>query len=328
MQKFKTKITDMLGIEHPILMGGMQWITKAEFVASVCNAGGTGFITAESFENDQALRDEIKKMRTLTDKPFGVNISMLPEVGNLADRTLGFLDVVCEENIPFVETAGRKPTLLMDKLKEAGIKVIHKLTSVRHAISAQQVGVDAVTMIGFGSGGHVGMDDVANFILIPQAVRHLDIPVVAGGGIADGRGFLAALAMGAEAVLLGTAFFATEESPVHKNIKEKIVQAHETDTSLIMSSIKNPARCVNNKLVEDVLEAESKGASLDEILALVIGGRGKVSYESGDPEIAPIACGQVAGLIHEIKPVADVVNDIINEACELHDRLDRIALKQ
>jgi NAD(P)H-dependent flavin oxidoreductase YrpB (nitropropane dioxygenase family) len=327
MQKFKTKITDMLGIEHPILMGGMQWITRAEFVASVCNAGCTGFITAETFESDQALRDEIRKMRTLTDKPFGVNISMLPEVGNLPDRTLRFLDVVCEENIPFVETAGRKPTLLMDQLKEAGIKVIHKLTSVRHAISAQQVGVDAVTMIGFGSGGHVGMDHVANFILIPQAVRHLDIPVIAGGGIANGRGFLGALAMGAEAVLLGTAFFATKESPVHRNIKEKIVEAHETDTSLIMSSIKNPARCVNNKLVDDVLEAEGRGASLDEILSLVLGGKGKFSYETGDPEIAPIACGQVAGLITEIKSVADVVNDIISEACELRDRLDRVALK-
>ena len=325
MQKFKTKITDMLGIEHPILMGGMQWITRAEFVASICNAGGTGFITAESFEDAQALRDEIRKMRTLTDKPFGVNISMLPEVGSLADRTLQFLDVVCEEGIPFVETAGRKPTLLMDKLKEAGIKVIHKLTSVRHAVSAQQVGVDAVTMIGFGSGGHVGLDDVANFILIPLAVRHLDIPVVAGGGIADGRGLLAALAMGAEAVLLGTAFFATEESPVHQNIKEKVVKAHETDTSLIMSSIRNPARCVNNKLVEDVLEAESKGASLDEILALVLGGKGKFSYETGDPEIAPIACGQVAGLINEIKPVARVVDDIISEAGELLDRLNRMA---
>jgi nitronate monooxygenase len=325
MQKFKTKITDMLDIEHPILMGGMQWITKAEFVASICNAGGTGFITAESFDDAQALRDEIRKTRTLTDKPFGINISMLPEVGSLADRTLQFLDVVCEEGIPFVETAGRKPTLLMDKLKEAGIKVIHKLTSVRHAMSAQQVGVDAVTMIGFGSGGHVGMDNVANFILIPLAVRHLDIPVVAGGGIADGRGLLAALAMGAEAVLLGTTFFATEESPVHRNIKEKIVEARETDTSLIMSSIKNPARCVNNKLVDDVLDAESKGASLDEILALVLGGTGKFSYETGDPEIAPIACGQVTGLINEIKPVARVVDDIIGEAGELLDRLNRMA---
>ena len=325
MRKFKTKITEMLGIEYPILMGGMQWITKGEFVAAVCNAGATGFITAESFDNDEALRAEIRKTRTLTDKPFGVNISMLPEVGALADRTLQFLDVVCEEGIPFVETAGRKPTLLMEKLKEANIKVIHKLTSVRHAISAQQVGVDAVTMIGYGSGGHVGMDNVANFILIPTAIRHLDIPVVAGGGIADGRGLLAALAMGAEAVLMGTAFFATEESPVHRNIKEKIVEAHETDTSLIMSTIKNPARCVNNRLVDEVLQAESHGATLDEIISLVIGGKGKFSYETGDPEIAPIACGQVAGLVSEIKPVARLIEDIVCQAGELLDRLNGIA---
>ena len=326
MQKFKTKIIDMLGIEHPILMGGMQWITKAEFVAAICNAGGTGFITAESFDNAQALRDEIHKMRTLTDKPFGVNISMLPEVGSLADRTLEFLDVVCEEGIPFVETAGRKPTLLMDKLKGAGIKVIHKLTSVRHAMSAQQVGVDAVTMIGFGSGGHVGMDDVANFILIPLAVRRLDIPVVAGGGIADGRGLLAALAMGAEAVLLGTAFFATEESPVHRNIKEKIVEAHETDTSLIMSSINNPMRCLHNKLVDEVLEMEAKGANLQEILSAVAGGKGRLGYESGDTETTPIVCGQAAGLIDEIKPVARLVEDIISDAKELQQRLSRMAV--
>jgi nitronate monooxygenase len=230
--------------------------------------------------------------------------------------------VVCEEGIPFVETAGRKPDLLMDQLKSSGIKVIHKLTSVRHALSAQRAGVDAVTMIGYGSGGHVGLDNVANFILIPLAVRRLDIPVVAGGGIADGRGLLAALAMGAEAVLLGTAFFASTESPVHQNIKQKIVEAHETDTSLIMSSIRNPARCVNNTLVSEVLKVEEKGATLDEILALVLGGKGKFSYETGDSDIAPIACGQVAGLVNEIKPVARIVDDILSEAGALLDRLN------
>jgi nitronate monooxygenase len=326
MQKFRTKITDMLGIEHPILMGGMQWISRAEFVAEVCNAGGTGFITAETFEDDQALRNEIRKMRGLTDKPFGVNLSMLPELGDIPERTLGFQDVICEEGVPFVETAGRKPDLLMHRFKEAGIKVIHKLTSVRHALSAQQVGVDAVTMIGFGSGGHVGLDNVANFILIPKAVRSLDIPVIAGGGIADARGFLGALAMGAEAVLLGTAFFATKESPVHLNTKNKIIQARETDTSLIMSTIKNPARCVNNRLVEEVLAVESTGCTLEDILKLVTGGKGKLSYESGDPEIAPIACGQVAGLIDDMKSVTDVVTDIIGEAEDLLDRLNRMVI--
>lgn len=325
MQKFKTKITEMLGIEHPILMGGMQWVSRAEFVAEVCNAGGTGFITAETFEDDKALKDEIRKMRTLTDKPFGINISMLPEVGNIPVRTLKFLDVVCEEDIKFVETAGRKPDLLMEQLKSAGIKVIHKLTSVRHAVSAQAIGVDAVTMIGYGSGGHVGMDNVANFILIPQAVRSLDIPIVAGGGIADGRGFLGALAMGAEAVLLGTAFFASEESPVHVNIKDKITRARETDTTLIMSSIMNPARCMKNKLALEVLEVEARGGSLEDILKLVTGGKGKLSYESGDPEIAPIACSQAAGLIDSIKPAGRIVEDIISEASGLLERLKNMA---
>jgi NAD(P)H-dependent flavin oxidoreductase YrpB (nitropropane dioxygenase family) len=325
-QEFRTKITDMLGIEHPILMGGMQWISRAEFVAEVCNAGCTGFITAETFESDQDLRTEIRKMRTLTDKPFGINISMLPEIGDLQDRTLRFLEVVCEEGIPFVETAGRKPDLLMGPLKEAGIKVIHKLTSIRHALSAQKVGVDAVTMLGFGSGGHVGMDNVSNFILIPQAVRRLNIPVIVGGGIADGRGLLGALAMGAEAVLLGTAFFATEESPVHRNIKDKIVDARETDTSLIMSSIKNPMRCVHNRLVDEVLEMEAKGATLQEILSAVAGGKGRLGYDSGDMETTPIVCGQVAGLIDEIKPAARLVEEIISDAKELQQRLSRMAV--
>lgn len=326
MRKFRTRITDMLGIEHPILMGGMQWITRSEFVAAVCNAGGTGFITAETFEDDQALRREIHNARTLTDKPFGVNISMLPELGHIPDRTLRFVDVVCEERVPFVETAGRKPDLLIDRLKEADVKIIHKLTSIRHALSAQRAGVDAVTMIGFGSGGHVGLDNVANFILIPLAARRLDIPVIAGGGIADGRGFLGALAMGAEAVLLGTAFFASKESPVHPNIKDKLVRSKETDTSLIMGSLKNPARCVNNRLVDQVLNAEAKGATLQEILTLVMGGKGKVSYESGDPEIAPIACGQIAGMIDEIIPVDRIIADIISEAEELLDRLHGMVL--
>ncbi|MCP4756920.1 MAG: nitronate monooxygenase [Proteobacteria bacterium] len=324
--RFKTKITEMLGIEYPILCGGMQWVSRAEFVASVCNAGGIGFITAETFETPEDLREEIKKMRTLTDKPFGINISMLPEFG-MPERTMQFCDIVCEEGITVVETAGKSPESLMPKFKEAGVKVIHKLTSVRHAESAQRAGVDAVTLIGYGSGGHVGMDNVASYIMIPLAVKRLDIPVVVGGGVGTGAGFLGALAMGAEAVLLGTAFFATEESPIHPALKQKLVDTSELDTTLVMGSIRNPMRCVKNQLANDVLALEAKGAGLEEIIGALAGGKGKLAYDSGDTEISPIACGQVVGLIDEIKSVERVITDIVSEASQLMERLNVISGK-
>lgn len=318
---FKTKITEMLGCDYPLLCGGMQWVSRAPFVAEVCNAGAFGFITAESLETPDDLRDEIRKMRDLTDRPFGVNVSMVPEFG-LPERTLRFCDVICEEGIRFVETAGRSPEPLMPGFKQAGVKVIHKLTSIRHALKAEKLGVDAVTMIGYGSGGHVGLDNVASFALVPMAVKKLGIPVIAGGGIANGAGFLGALAMGAEAVLLGTAFFATRESPVHQVIKERLVASRETDTCLILNTIKNPIRVIRNNLAHEVMEAEAAGAGLEEIIKLVAGGKGRLAYDEGDAEISPIACGQAVGLMDEIKSVRDVVRDIIDEAGAMLDRLN------
>ncbi len=315
----------MLGIEHPILSGGMQWLSRSELVAAVANAGGIGFITAESFETAEDLREEIRKTRDLTDNPFGVNLSMVPEFGR-PERTLKFCDVVCEEGLKVVETAGRNPEALMPTLKQGGVKVIHKLTSVRHALSAQRLGVDAVTIIGFASGGHIGNDNVASFILLPKAVAALDIPVIAGGGICNGRGFLAALAMGAEAVLMGTAFLMTKECPLHDNIKNRLVETKETDTALLLTTIKNPIRCIKNKLAEECLMIEEQGASFEEIIKTVAGGRGQIAYDSGDPDAAPIACGQIAGLIDNIKSVKEVIDDIISEAEELLGRLNRLAV--
>jgi len=325
MKKFKTKITELLGIEHPILCGGMQWISRAELAVAVANAGGLGFMTAESFETPEDLRAEIKKVRSLTDKPFGVNISMVPEFG-LPERTLKFCEVVCQEGVKVVETAGRSPEPLLPQLKEAGIKVIHKLTSVRHALSAQRLGVDAVTLVGYGSGGHVGNDNVASFVLIPKAVAALDIPVIAGGAICNGRGFIGALAMGAEAVLMGTAFMMTKECPVHPNIKARLVQTTETDTTLLLTTIKNPVRCIKNKLADECLAIEEKGATLEEIIKTVAGGKGQVAYHTGDPDAAPISCGQIAGLINEIKTVQEVIDNIISEASELLDRLNGLTV--
>ena len=324
MRKFTTRITEMLGVPHPILCGGMQWVTKADFVARIAEAGAFGFITAESYDSAEDLRRDLRRMPDLTDKPFGVNISMVPEIGNVRERTLEFVDVVCEEGVKVVETAGRSPAPILPWLKEAGITVIHKLTSVRHAVSAQKLGVDAVTLVGFGSGGHVGLDDVASFVLLPLAASRLDIPVIAGGSVCDGRGFLGALAMGAEAVLLGTAFLVSEESPVHPQVKARLIQASERDTALIMRSIFNPARCLRNQLAEDVMAMEARGTTLEEILTRVSGGRGRIAYDTGQPEDAAIGCGQVIGLIDEVKPAVRVVGDIIEQAGQLLDRLNRM----
>jgi nitronate monooxygenase len=320
-QKFKTRITELLGIEHPIICGGMQWISRAEIVAAVGNAGGIGFITAESLETPEDLREEIKKIRTLTDKPFGVNLSMIPELGP-PERTLQFCDVVVEEGVKVVETAGRSPEPLMPKLKEGGVTVIHKLTAVKHALSAQKLGVDAVTMIGYGSGGHIGNDNVASFILLPKAVAALDIPVIAGGGICNGKGFLGALAMGAEAVLMGTAFMMTQECKVHPNIKERLLETKETDTALLLTTLMNPVRCIKNKLADECLAIEAEGADFEKIINTVAGGKGQVAYDNGDPDGAPISCGQIAGLIDEIKSVRQVIDDILTEADLLLARLN------
>ncbi len=323
-QMFKTRLTEMLGIEHPILMGGMQWITRSEFVAHACNAGGLGFITAESFETPEDLREDIRKIRKLTDRPFGVNISMIPELGDLKERTYQLCDVICEEKVPVVETAGRNPAPLVPRLKEAGVKIIHKMTSVHHAEKAQAAGVDAVALLGFGSGGHIGLQDVASFISLPLAVKRLDIPVIAAGGVADGAGFLGALAMGAEGVLLGSRFLATRECPIHERVKQKYIEAKAEETTLLMKTIFNPMRTIRNKLAEEVLAIEEKGATLEEILTKVTGQRTKAAYISGDPDRSMLPAGQVVGLINEIKTVAGVIGEIITEAGEMLKRLNRM----
>jgi len=323
-KKFKTKITEMLGIEYPILCGGMQSISTADFVSKVCNAGGLGFITAETFETPERLRDDLRKMYTLTDKPFGVNISLIPEF-DVGERTLRFVDVACEEGVKVIETAGQSPEFLLSKTKEGGVKVIHKCTSVRHAETAQRLGIDAVSLLGYGSGGHIGLENVASFISIPLAVSRLKIPVIAAGGVCNGKGFLGALAMGAEAVLMGTAFFATKECPVHPAVKERLIQTKANETDLIMSSIRNPLRVAKNRMAQEVVAMETEGATLEAIVEKVAGGKQKFSYETGDVESSPIPCGQVVGLISESKSIREVIDDIISEAEELLDRLNRMA---
>jgi NAD(P)H-dependent flavin oxidoreductase YrpB (nitropropane dioxygenase family) len=320
---FKTRITEMLGIEYPIIQGGMQWLSKAELASAVSEAGGLGLITAGSFPDPEELRDELRKARSLTKKPIGVNISMLPVLME-GDITKRYVNVVVEEKIPVVETSGRNPEALVPALKEGGVKLIHKVPAVRFARKAEAVGADAVTIVGFECGGHPGMDDVTSFVLIPRAAESLNIPVVAGGGIADARGFMAALSLGAEAVVMGTRFLATKECPAHPNFKEWLVEAQETDTMMIERSIRNAVRVMKNETSQKVLELEQKGATLDELLVYISGKVGLEAWTSGDLDGATIACGQNVGLIHEVKTVKQVIDDVVNGAREIAERLHRI----
>lgn len=320
----KTRITEMLGIKHPILQGGMQWLAKAELVSAVANAGGMGFITAVSFASAEDLRAEIRKTRDMTDKSFGVNVSMLPVIMP-GDLTEAFFDVVCEENIPVVETAGRNPEPYVPKLKSAGVKLFHKVPAVRFAHKAESIGADAVILVGFECGGHPGMDDVPSLIILPKAARELSIPVVAAGGFCDGRGLAAALALGAEGVLMGTRFMATHESPMHDNFKSWMIEAKETDTMVVERSIRNAARIMKNEAAKTVAKMEAEGATLEDLLPVIAGRVGRDAYLSGDIDLGTIACGQVVGRIHDVKSVQELMDDIISEAEQTIQRLNNVS---
>lgn len=320
---FKTRITEMLDIEYPILQGGMQWLARAEMVSAVSNAGGLGFITAVSFARAEELRDEIRRTRDMTDKPFGVNVSMLP-VMMPGDLTEAFIEVVCEESIPVVETAGRNPEPYVPRLKSAGVKLIHKVPAVRFAKKAESIGADAVTVVGFECGGHPGMDDVPSLIVLPKAAQELSIPVIAAGGFCDGRSLVAALALGAEAVLMGTRFMASTESPMHDNFKRWMVAAQETDTMIVERSIRNASRIIKNDAARTVEELEAGGATLEELIPVISGKVGLEAYLSGDVNRGTIACGQVVGRINEIKSCKEIIEEIVAEARTVCDRLHRI----
>jgi NADH:quinone reductase (non-electrogenic) len=319
----KTRVTDMLGVDYPILQGGMQWLAKAELVSAVANAGGFGFITAISFASPEALRQEIHKTRGMTDKPFGVNVSMLP-VLMPGDQTEKYMAVVCEEGIPAIETAGRNPEPYVPMLKDAGVRLFHKVPAVRYAKKAETVGADAVIVVGFECGGHPGMDDVPSLIVAPKAARELTIPVVAAGGFCDGAGLVAALAFGAEAVLMGTRFMAARESPMHDNFKQWMVAAQETDTMIVERSIRNAARIINNEAARTVAKMEADGATLDELLPVISGKIGRDAYLSGDIDLGTIACGQAVGRIHEIVPVREIIGGMVRDAETIRQRLHGI----
>jgi len=313
----KTRITELFGIEHPIIQGGMHYVGFAELAAAVSNAGGLGIITALTQPSAAALADEIAKCRDMTDKPFGVNLTFLPVV-NSPDYE-GMVKAIIEGGVKVVETAGNNPVQVLPALHDAGIKVIHKCTAVRHALKAQSIGCDAVSVDGFECGGHPGEDDIPNMILLPRAADELDIPFVSSGGQADGRSLVASLAMGAEGMNMGTRFIATEEAPVHQNVKDAIVAASELDTRLVMRPLRNTERVLTNPAVERLLEIEKeKGADLQfsDVIEQVAGVYPKIMKE-GTMDAGAWSCGMVAGLINDIPTCQELIDRIMAEADQI-----------
>lgn len=319
----KTRITELFGIEHPIIQGGMHYVGLAELVAAVANAGGLGLITALTQPTPEDLAKEIARCKEMTDKPFGVNLTFLPAF--TAPPYPEYIDAIIDGGIKAVETAGRNPAEHLPRMQEAGIKIIHKCTSVRHALKAQSIGCDAVSVDGFECGGHPGEDDIPNMILLPRAADELKIPFVSSGGMADGRSLVASMALGAEGMNMGTRFIATREAPVHDNVKQAILEASELDTRLVMRSLRNTERVLNNAAVEEInrIEAEKGDAlQITDILELVGGVYPKVMTE-GEMDAGAWSCGMVAGLINDIPTVQELIDGIMAEAeTIIRDRLE------
>ncbi|AXK65143.1 MULTISPECIES: NAD(P)H-dependent flavin oxidoreductase [Burkholderia] len=322
----KTRITELFGIEYPIIQGGMHHVGYAELAAAVSNAGGLGIITGLTQRTPTDLAAEIRRCREMTDKPFGVNLTFLPTV--TSPDYPGYIRAIVEGGVKIVETAGNNPQPYLAALKEAHVKVIHKCTSVRHALKAESIGCDAVSVDGFECGGHPGEDDIPNFILLPRAADELKIPFVASGGMADGRSLVAALSLGADGINMGTRFIATREAPVHENVKQALVEATELDTRLVMRPLRNTERVLRNAAVDRILEKESKlgaGIRFDDIVEEVAGVYPRIMKE-GALDAGAWSCGLVAGLIHDIPIVKELVDRIVSEATEIiHGRLAGIA---
>ena len=313
----KTKITELFDIEHPIIQGGLHDVGFAELAAAVSNAGGLGIITGLTQGTPEKLANEIAKCKDMTDKPFGVNLTFLPSL--TPPDYPGLIKVIIEGGVKIVETAGRSPAEYMPALKDAGIKVIHKCTSVRHSLKAQSVGCDAISVDGFECGGHPGEDDIPNFILLPRAADELEIPFVASGGMADARSLVAAMALGAEGMNMGTRFIATKDAPVHENVKKAIVNASELDTRLIMRSLTNTERVLTNPAVDRLMEKEKalgEKLTFSDIVDEVAGVYPTIMMD-GDMDAGAWSCGMVAGLVYDIPSVKELIDRIMSEAEEI-----------
>ncbi|MGQ9572126.1 MAG: NAD(P)H-dependent flavin oxidoreductase [Dehalococcoidia bacterium] len=316
---FQTRITKLFNIKYPIICGGMYWISRAELIAAMANAGGLGFMAAATFEKLDDLRAEIRKARDLTDGPIGLNINLFPALR--PQPIEAWVEVACEEKIPVVETSGRSPEAIVEPLHAGGVKIMHKVPGARYARTVERLGCDAVCVVGYECGGHPGMDEVTTLVMVPATVDAVNIPVVAGGGFADGRGLVAALALGAEAVLMGTRFMATKECRGHPAWKEFLVNAKETDTAYIMKSINNPSRVIKNAVATKVMEMEARGTTLEELIP-VIAGQGGAVFDDGKIDSQLASAGQAVGLIHDVPSVKELIDRMVEEAIQIRDRLN------
>jgi nitronate monooxygenase len=314
---FKTRVTERLGIRFPIVQGGMQWVGRAELASAVSNAGALGILTALTQATPEDLCKEIARCRSMTDQPFGVNLTILPSVS--PPPYAEYIDAIVESGVRIVETAGNSPREYVSRFKSEGITILHKCTTVRHALSAQRNGVDIVSIDGFECAGHPGEDDIPGLVLIPLAARALSVPIIASGGIGDGRGMAAALALGAEGVNMGTRFICTREAPVHESIKEALRDATERDTTLIFRTMNNTARVFKNEVSDEVVATERRpgGCRFDDIRHLVVGSRGREAWRSGDRNAGVLTAGMVIGLIDDIPTCAELIERITRD-CRAH----------
>jgi nitronate monooxygenase len=308
----RTRITELFGIEHPIIQGGMQWVGRADLVAAVANAGALGFLTALTQPSPEALAAEIGRCRTMTDRPFGVNLTILPSI--TPPPYDEYRRAIIESGVQIVETAGYRPADHIAEFQAHGVRVIHKCTAVRHALSAQKLGVDAISIDGFECAGHPGEDDIPGLVLIPAAAEQLTLPIIASGGFADGRGLAAALALGADAINMGTRFCATREAPIHDNFKAALVANDERATELIFRTFRNTARVARNRVSAEVVQLERAGHPFEDVRALVKGDRGRAGLEAGDVDHGIWSAGMVQGLIHDVPSVAQLVARIVADA--------------
>jgi len=311
----RTRFTETFGIDAPIVQGGMQWVGRAELAAAVSDAGALGLITALTQPTPADLANEIARARDLTDKPFGVNLTILPTIDPPPYDE--YRRVIVDAGIKIVETAGSNPAPHLPMFHDNGIKVIHKCTSVRHAVKAQSLGVDAISIDGFECAGHPGEDDIPGLVLIPAAAKEIEIPMIASGGFADGRGLVAALALGADGINMGTRFLCTQESPIHPKIKDQIVAQDERQTQLIFRTMRNTSRVARNAVSEEVVRIEREGGTFEDVRELVSGARGRTVYEQGDPDLGVWSVGLVQGLIRDIPTVQELVDRIMAEAGDL-----------
>lgn len=320
----KTRFTEMFGVDAPITCGGMTRVGKAELIAAVANAGALGFLTALTPGSPELLVKEIQKTRDMTDKPFGINLTILPTINPIPYDE--YRQVIIESGLKAVETAGNNPAPHLPAFKAAGVKIIHKCVTARHAVKAESIGVDCVSIDGFECAGHPGEEDIGGMVLFPVTTARLKIPVIASGGIADARGLVAALALGCEGVNMGTRFMATKEAPIHQNVKEALVTNDERATDMIFRTMHNSARVARNAISQEVMKIEKKGgAKFDDIKDLVAGTRGGQVYETGDTDYGIWSAGQTQGLIHDIPSCKELIDRIISEAeAIMRERLDRM----